>query len=154
MVVAVGRVAGVGQSLLGHHQAQKLGGVSGLHVLGGDAESQRREGHLGDEGAPSGVNLVARLGIGVEIVLYPEMVGRDVGDRVAALEDEPPVSGHARLFAGKEGAQPDDGHAVAVAWGLSGRGGRRGLLDHAVPGRMRLASLGLLSSRPRCRATK
>ena len=113
-------VAGVLQRPARDQQAEELGRVGRLEVVGGDPELQRGEVDRREEPAPAGVGPVGRLGVGVEVVLDPPVRRRHVGDRVEPVADVGPEARQALPALGNRQPMP------MIATGTGARTGRVG----------------------------
>ena len=113
--VAAGAVAGVVQGRPRGDEAEELGRVGGVEVVGANPEIQGREVDRVEEPALLDVGLVGRFGVGVVVVLGPPVRRGDVGDGVDAAADVGPVAGQA-VGLGEQAAHADDRHGGCRGW--------------------------------------
>ena len=99
---------GVLQRLPGGFEQQALLGVHRQRLARGDGEELGVElGGVGEEAALARIGGAGVLGVGViEALEVPAAVGGELGDRVAALGDQPP-----ELLGGGDAARVAAGHA-------------------------------------------
>ncbi len=108
-------VAGVLERFAGDQEAEELGGVGRLEVIGGDAELERGEVDWVEVAAAPGVGHVGGFGVAVPVVFGSPVGGRDLSDRVEPIADVGPVA--RQIFGlGKQAAHSDDRHRHRLGW--------------------------------------
>ncbi len=116
---AVSGIAGVGEGLLGGDEAEDLGGVRGLDVLGRNAEFQRIEVDRVQKAAALGVGHVRSLGVAVKIILGGPVGLGDVVDGVDAVLDVGPIGFGVPRF-GEHAGKADDGDRLVIGRAIFG----------------------------------